>query len=153
MGLSLVLWAGLRSPGSRTCDVPGGQWVDQRCVALHRESLPLAEIAVCLVLTEFEIDQIRAKALAALQTMRVAQLGLAKLPKGRAAAPKRLRQLQSTTMPLPTPDDYFCKTGRSLNPTQTTSWIATFFATSEKNVSTICLLERWKHLRECALFS
>ena len=48
----------------------------------YHENLQLAEIATALGLTECEIDQMRAKALGALQTKLADQIGLTALPAG-----------------------------------------------------------------------
>jgi DNA-directed RNA polymerase specialized sigma subunit len=53
----------------------------------YDENLQLAEIATGLGLTEYEIDQMRARTLDLLQTVLVAQLTLNKLPHLRAARP------------------------------------------------------------------
>ena len=52
----------------------------KKILAMHyNENLPLAYIAACYGLTEFEIDQIHAKTLEVLPTILAAELGLAAL--------------------------------------------------------------------------
>lgn len=62
----------------------------------YEENLQLAEIATALGLTEYEVDQMRAKTLDLLQTMLATQLRFTELPYRPAASPSFRQKRLST---------------------------------------------------------